>query len=114
MVKNSREYGQRFEREARDRLKTLWPGIRRGLGQAYGALEADLENCPLRFEVKCWSKWPQVEAALAQVRADAEKYEDERPRAVLHKRKNKTDWRVSLEIDEFIRLVEGLIDGTIR
>lgn len=107
MPKNSREYGQRFEREARDRLKTLWPEIRRGLGQAYGAIEADLENCPLRFEVKAWSKWPQVEAALAQVRADAEKYKDLRPRAVLHKKKNKTDWRITMELDEFVRMLKG-------
>lgn len=106
MAKKSRDSGKRFEREARDRLKPLWPGIRRGLGQSSGALEADLENCPLRFEVKAWSIWPQVEAALDQVRDDAEKYKDERPRAVLHKRKNKTDWRITFELSEFIRMME--------
>lgn len=106
MVKNSREYGQRAERDVRDRLKPLWPDARRGLQQATGARECDVEGTPLRLEVKSWSKWPQVEAAIAQVRADAEKYKDLRPRAVLHKKKNKTDWRITLELDEFIRLMQ--------
>jgi hypothetical protein len=105
VAKKSRDSGKRFEREARDRLKPLWPEIRRGLGQAAGAIEADLENCPLRIEVKAWSMWPQVEQALDQVRGDAEKYRDERPRAVLHKRKNVTDWRITMELSEFVRMM---------
>jgi hypothetical protein len=114
MGKAERDTGKRGEREARDRLKPLWAAIRRGLGQSIGALEADLEETPIRWEVKwAWSQWPQVEAALAQVKADAEKYSDPRPRAVVHKRKKKqkgtsvsTDWRITFELDEFVRFVQ--------
>jgi hypothetical protein len=106
MGKQSRDSGHRFERELRDRLKVLWPEARRGLGQAYGARECDIEGTAFRIEAKAHKQWPPVEAALQQVARDAEKYGDKRVRLVCHKKKNATDWRVTMELDEFIRLVE--------
>lgn len=102
MGKAEREAGIRAERDARDRLKTLWPDVRRGLHQAVGAIEADLENTPVRWEVKSWSKWPQVEDAIDQLERDGEKFSDTRPQAVLHKKKKKTDWRVTFDLEQFI------------
>jgi hypothetical protein len=106
MPKMSRDAGQRAERQVRDVFKALWPNIRRGLGQATGAQEADLEGCPLRLEVKAWRTWPSVEKALEQVRLDAERYGDTRPRAVVHRRVGKTEFRVTFELDEFVRFVQ--------
>jgi hypothetical protein len=106
MGKAQRDAGQRAERDARDRLKVLWATIRRGLHQAVGAIEADLEETPLRIEVKSWSKWPQVEEAIDQLVHDSVKYNDPRPRAVVHKKKKKTDWRITFELSEFVRFVQ--------
>ena len=105
MGKSQRDAGQRAERDARDCLKPLWPNVRRGLHQAVGAIEADLEETPLRLEVKSWSQWPSVEAAIDQLVHDSVKYNDPRPRAVIHKRKNKTGWRITFELDEFIKFM---------
>jgi hypothetical protein len=110
MGKSQRTAGQVAERDARDRLKPLWAAIRRGLGQATGALEADLEQTPIRWECKSWSTWPSVEGAIEQLQRDAEKWNDPRPRAVIHKKKRKTDWRITFELDEFIKFVEGMRD----
>ncbi len=105
MGKAERDAGQRAERDARDRLKILWAAIRRGLHQAVGAIEADLEETPIRWEVKSWSRWPQVEEAIEQLQRDSKKFNDPRPRAVIHKKKKKTDWRITFELDEFARFV---------
>jgi hypothetical protein len=105
MAKMSRDAGQRAERQARDVLKALWPNVRRGLGQATGAREADLEECPLRIEVKAHRTWPSVEKALEQVRLDAERYDDTRPRAVVHRRVGKTEFRITFELSEFVRMM---------
>ena len=114
MGKSQRAMGQAAELDARDRLQVLWAACRRGLGQATGAAEADLEKTPIRWEAKSWKTWPSVEDALATLKRDAEKYGDVRPRAVIHKRKRtkkgkpSTDWRVTFELDEFVRFVEGM------
>jgi hypothetical protein len=71
-----------------------------------GAIEADLEETPLRIEVKSWKTWPSVEDAIDQLVHDSVKYNDPRPRAVIHKRKNKTGWRITFELDEFVRFVK--------
>jgi hypothetical protein len=106
MSKAQRDAGQRAERDARDRLKVLWARVRRGLHQSIGAIEADLEETPVRWEVKSWSQWPQVEDAIDQLQRDGRKYDDPRPQAVLHKRKKKTDWRVTFSLPNFIQFVE--------
>jgi hypothetical protein len=108
MGKQSRDSGHRFERELRDRLKALWPEARRGLGQAYGAREGDIEGTPFRIEAKAHKQWPPVEAALRQVARDADKYNDFRPRFVAHKHKGSgTDWRVTMTLDAFIHLMQA-------
>ena len=112
MGKLSRDSGQRFERELRDRLKLLWPEVRRGLGQAYGARECDVEGTPFRIECKAHKQWPPIEAALQQVAKDGAKYNDFRLRFVAHKKKNATDWRVTMTLDTFVRLMDETIDGT--
>ena len=108
MGKSQRDAGQRAERDARDALRVLWPEARRGLGQATGALECDVEGTPLRTEIKSWKTWPSVEGAIDQLVHDSAKYNDPRPRAVIHKRKNKTSWRITFELDEFVKFVEGM------
>ena len=108
MAKKSRDSGIAFERQARDLLKELWPDARRGLGQAYGAQQADIEGTPLRWEVKCHAQWPPIEAAIQQLERDGEKYTDARIQAVMHKRKNKTSWRVTMKFEDFVRLVREL------
>lgn len=108
MGKQSRDSGQRFERELRDRLRALWPEARRGLGQATGAEEADIELVPFRIEAKAHKQWPPVEAALQQVAKDSNKYNDFRPCLVAHKHKNSgTDWRVTMTLDTFIHIMRA-------
>ena len=111
MANKSRDSGHRSEREVRDLLKPLWPQARRGLGQAYGAQQCDVEGTPFRIEVKCHAQWPPVEAALTQVARDAQKYGDERPQIVIHKKKNGPGWRVTMTIGEFFRIVDGGSNG---
>jgi hypothetical protein len=110
MGKKSRDSGKRGEYGVRDRLQELWPKARRGLGQAYGARECDVEGTPFRIEVKFHKQWPPVEAALRQNTIDAAKYNDFRLRFVAHKKKNDTDWRVTMTLDTFIRLMVETID----
>ncbi|HUT58802.1 MAG TPA: hypothetical protein VM487_03920 [Phycisphaerae bacterium] len=106
MAKASRDAGKRAEREARDELKALWPDARRGLPQSAGPIEADIENIPLRAEVKSWKRWPNVEAAIEQCARDAAKRGDSRPQCVIHKRKSVTKWRITFTMSEFVRFVQ--------
>lgn len=64
-----RNKGAGFERETANRLKPLWPGAKRGIGQARSAGEvADVEGTPFWVECKRHRRC-NIQAAYAQASA---------------------------------------------
>ena len=102
--KTSRTKGASFERAMAALFRQVFPDARRGL-QFRDQRECDLEGTPIRFELKCYKNWPSVVKALEQCRADADKFDDERPRAVLVKR-NFSEPYVVFHVLDFLKFCE--------
>ena len=85
-------------------FRRVFPDAHRGLQYSNPAL-CDLEGTPIRWELKSWKNWPSVPRALAQCKRDAEKFKDERPRAVLVKR-NFSEPYVVFELLDFLKFCE--------
>ena len=99
---NSREKGKRGELELAKKLREYGYDCRRG--QQYSGLhgDADVVGLPgIHIECKRVEKL-DLRAAMEQAKRDAKPGEIP---AVFH-RKNREEWKVTLEIEDFIRLYE--------
>lgn len=99
MGRMQRLKGANFERLIANRLKEIWPGAKRGIGQTRCAKEvADVEGTPWWIELK-HRILPNLWAALLQASTDS----DGRPPLVIARRNGGPDVVVML-LDDFMRL----------
>jgi hypothetical protein len=103
-AKGSRRKGQTYERENANRLKSVWPDAKRGIGQARSAKEvADVEGTPYWIEAK-HHKRVNIRAAFNQ----GTEATDGRPVVVVSRDTNKPPDLVTMSFDEWLRLVAEL------
>jgi hypothetical protein len=98
----SRTKGAAFERGLASVLRSVWPEARRGIGQARSSKEVpDVDCTPYWVEAK-HRKRVSIGAAFAQAKRDT----DGRAPLVIT-RENRGPILVTLELEEFLLLVEG-------
>lgn len=96
--RRSRTKGVRFELEMAHALEGIWPGAKRGIGQARSAKEvSDVEGTPFWIEAKHRKKC-SIPAAFRQAREAT----DGRPILVIT-RENRGDTLVSMTLEDFIQ-----------
>lgn len=97
---NSRQKGARGERELAEKLREYGYEVRRGQQYSGANGDADVVGVPgLHIECKRVEKL-NLDDALAQSARDAR--EGETP-VVMH-RKNRTEWKVTMLLDDFMRI----------
>ena len=99
---NSRQKGARGERELAEKLREYGYDVRRGQQYSGANGDADVVGVPgLHIECKRVEKL-NLDDALAQSVRDAR---DAEIPVVMH-RKNRTEWKVTMLLDDFMRIWE--------
>jgi hypothetical protein len=102
----SRRKGAAFERHVAGLLRELYPGARRGLGQARAGHEvADIAETPYRIECKHGAR-PDLFGALAQAERDAGRAGDARPVLVVARKNGGQDVAL-LRLADLLRLLRA-------
>ncbi len=114
--RGARAKGASFERHVANVLKTIWPGARRGLGQARQGREVpDVDGTPFWVELKHKKARPQIQAAWQQAlddsTADAAARSAGLPgrRPIAITRQNNGPILVTMAIEDWVALFE--VDG---
>jgi hypothetical protein len=117
--KGARAKGATFEREVAERLRRVWPGAKRGLGQARQGREVpDIDGTPYWIELKHRKARPQIQAAWQQALDDSagdavprpgpvrpgETFPPRRPVAIT--RQNNGPILVTMELADWLAMVE--------
>jgi len=112
---NSRRKGADFELYVAAKLRAVWPGARRGLGQARGGAEAaDVDGVPYWVQTK-HGKRPNIAEAMHQAARDAAAAHDDRPPVAITRANGAdvlvtmtlTDWRNLAAVFESQRAVNA-------
>lgn len=103
MAKKSRTKGASYEREVAEAMRTVWPGAKRGIGQARSGSEVpDVDGTPFWVECKRraripFTKWMKQADLAATVHGNAKT-----PALVLREDAGKS--YVVVDLDTFLRL----------
>ena len=101
MGKLSRTKGAAFELLVANQLREVWPGAKRGLGQARDAKGlADVEGTPFHVQCKHGAQ-PNIVAAMAQADKDRNVASDGRPPLVVTRR-DRGEVLVTMRLSDWI------------